>query len=320
MQEDIEDAFVRHCKSNPMKESLTKKLMESYPDYHEQPLSLSIAEIVDPRSVLSHFFTCYDLPDMRACLKDLLHDAIRAENADGSSHVLLHQDLEKLVEASWLIYHQNENGPGIKSTIPKSRQEFHFESSSNNLDLKYGPIHEFFECFTLPFARHYLISAIKAAESSQIWSKRAPTDLLHYFEMLEKLALSLYTIIKTDNKSKKVILPKTNSSPDLTQYHLFCGRYDKLEAWDFFPRCLSVKEYRDPYRVLEKFTQSNSKKEWQQSFRYILSFALGENGFSESSLNLELIKTAELLLKMLEACHLIYVRAQLGKPHFEPEK
>lgn len=300
-----------------MKESLEKKLMEQYPAYHEQPLTLSISEINDPHSVLSYFFTCYDLPDIRTCLKDLLHDAIRAENADGSSHVLLHQDLEKLVEAIWLIYHQNENGPEIKSAIPENRQESHFESSSNNLDLKYGPIHEFFECFTLPFARHYLISAIKAAESSQIWSKRAPTDLLHYFEMLEKLALSLYTIVKSDNKTKKVILPKTNASPDLTQYHLYCGRYDKLEAWDFFPRCLSVKEYCDPYRVLEKFTQWNSKKEWQKSLRYILSFALGENGFSESSINLELIKTAELLLKMLEACHLIYVRTQLGKPHSE---
>jgi len=304
----------------PMKESLGKKLMEPYPDYHEQPLSLSIAEINDPHSVLSQFFTCYDLLDIRASLKDLLHDAIRAENADGSSHVVLHQDLEKLVEASWLIYHRNENGPKIKSTIPENQQESHFAPSSSNFDLKYGPIHEFFECFTLPFARHYLISAIKAAESTQIWSKRAPADLLHYFEMLEKLALSLYTIVKTDNKTKKVILPKTNGSPDLTQYHLYCGRYDKLEAWDFFPRCLSPKEYRDPYRVLEKFTQWNSKKEWQNSLRYILSFALGENGFSESSINLELIKTTELLLKMLEACDLIYVRTQLGKPHFEPEK
>lgn len=294
--------------------------MEQYPDYHEQPLVLSIAEIEDPRSVLSYFFTCYDLPDIRTRLKNLLHDAIRAEKVDGSSHVLLHLDLEKLVEASWLIYHQDENGPKIKSTIPENRQEFHFESSSNNLDLTYGPIHEFFECFTLPFARHYLMSAIKAAESFQIWSKRAPTDLLHYFEMLEKLALSLYTIVKTDNKTKKVILPKTNGSPDLTQYHLYCGRYDKLEAWDFFPRCLTAKEYRDPYRVLEKFTQWNSKKEWQKNLRYILSFALGENGFCESSINLELIKTAELLLKMLEACHLIYVRTQLGKPHSESEK
>lgn len=310
-----------HRKLNPMKESLEKKLMEPYPAYHEQPLSLSFAEINDPCSVLSHFFTCYDLPDIRICLKDFLHDAIRAANADGSSHVVLHQDLEKLVEASWLIWRQNEDSPKTKNTNSEIPQKPDLEFSSiKELDSKYQKIHEFFECFTLPFARHYLISAIKAAESPRIWSKRAPTDLLHYFEMLGKLALSLYTIVKTDNTTKKVILPKTNGAPDLTQYHLYCGRYDKLEAWDFFPRCLSPKEYRDPYRVLEKFTQWNSKKEWQNSLRYILGFALGENGFSESSINLELIKTAELLLKMLEACHLIYVRTQLGKPHFEPEK
>lgn len=305
-----------------MKESLEKKLMEQYPDYHENSLSLSIAEIEDPRSVLSYFFTCYDLPDIRACLKDLLHDAIRAENADRSSHVVLHQDLEKLVEASWLIYHQNKNSQETKSSIPENHQNSHFESLTTDSYSKYGPIHEFFESFTLPFARYYLVSAIKAAESPDIWAKSAPTDLLHYFEMLEKLTFSVYTIVKIKNKTKKVILPKTNSSPDLTQYHLYCGRYDKLDPWDFFPRCLSAKEYRDPYMVLEKFTLWTSKKEWQMTLRYFLSYALGENSLFELGISLEIIKTAELLQKMLEACHLIYVRTQiqLGSLHSEPEK
>ncbi len=300
-----------------MKESLEKKLMDQYPAYHEQPLSLSIAEINDPRLVLSYFFKCYDLPDIRACLKELLHDAVKSDSIDASSHMILHRDLEKLVEASWLLYRQNENSNETKNKTAKNQQESPFESSSKNLDLKYWPIHEFFECYSLPFTRHYLVSAIKAAESPAIWDKSAPNDLLQFFEILEKLALSVYTIVKADSKTKKVILPGKSGSPDLTQYHLYCGRYDNLEAWDFFPRCLSPKEYRDPYRVLEKFTLWNSKKEWQKTFRYILSFALGENRLSELCIKLELIKTAELLQKMLEACHLIYVRTQLGNPHSE---
>ena len=93
-----------HYKLIPMKESLEKKHMEQYPPYHDQPLRLTIPEIENPSSVLTFFFICYDLPDIRACMKELLHDALRADNSDASSHVALHQDLEKLVEASWLIH------------------------------------------------------------------------------------------------------------------------------------------------------------------------------------------------------------------------
>ncbi|MCA6440873.1 MAG: hypothetical protein IM584_05045 [Chitinophagaceae bacterium] len=301
-----------------MKESLEKKLMEQYPAYHEKPLSLSIAEIDDPRSVLSYFFTCYDLPDLRACLKEFLHDAVKSDSIDASSHIILQQDLEKLVEASWLIYKQNEAPAETKIAVPDIPKKSHLESSTTEeSDSKYQQVHEFFESFTLPFARYYLLTAIKAAENPTIWDKSAPTDLLHFFEMLDALVSSTYIIAKKKLKIKTAILPKATGSPDLTQYHLYCSGYDQHSHWDYVPRCLSEKEYCDPYKALRKFTVWDFKQEWQKTLRYILSYALGESSLSELGINLELVKTTELLQKMLEACHLIYVRTQLGNPHSE---
>ncbi len=292
--------------------------MEPYPAYHEQPLSLSIAEIEDPRLVLSFFFTCYGLPDIRACLKELLQDALRADNADASNHVALQQDLEKLVEASWLIYRQTEAATETKNTVSEiARQTDSAFSATKELDSNYQEIYAFFESFTLPFARHYVLSACKAAECTGIWNKAAPNDLLYFFESLEALLPAVYSMAKKDNTAKMVVLPKCVHTPDITQYHLYCGQSTRHKPWDYFPRSLSAKEYRNPFKALQKFTSRASEKDWKQTLHYLLSYALGSDSISESGVNLELVRRSGLLLKMLEACHLIYVRTGIRNTHSE---
>lgn len=294
-----------------MKEHLRQELLTKYPEWHLNPFRLSIAEIEALLSVLDHFFQCYTLPQIRACLQELVYDSLRAEDSDAHSHVTTHEDIEKLVEAAWIICKQNSN-----ETEPKKQDlvnDNKNEEVVENVQLagSYSVIHDFFESFTLPFARYYLLSAIKAAEDLSIWDKRAPIDLLHFFDMLKSLISAVYSIVNKDNTVKLVILSKPGGSPDITQYHLYCGPYDQLEAWDFFPRSLSAKEYYDPYKALQKFTKWHSKQEWQMTLRYILSYALGNSSLSELGVNLELVRISELLQKMLEACHLIYVRTAI---------
>ena len=289
--------------------------LTQYPAWHEQPTQLTSQEMENPHSVFSSFFTRYSLVGSRACLKDFLHDALCADGADAPGHKSLHQDIEKLVEATWLIYRQNGINQETEKTIPGASR-----NGSNpkpfktaGLDSKYQAIHEFFESFTLPFARDYLLSAIRAAESSRIWNKGAPTNLLYFFESLEALLPAVYGIVKSGHKTKSVLLPGSANTTDISQYHLYCGVYDQHKPWDYFPRSLSAKEYRDPYKALQKFTSRASKKEWKENIRFLLSYALGVSSLSESGVNLELFTIAELLLKMLEACHLIYVRTRFNQ-------
>lgn len=290
-----------------MKENLRQKLLTEYPEWHDNPLKLSIAEIEDPYPVLDHFFQCYTLPQIRACLQELVYDSLRAEDTDAPSHVTTHEDIEKLVEAAWVIFKQENKGKEQKKNPELNGQEL--EELQNEASVACNSaINNFFESFTLPFARNYLLSAIKAAESKRIWNKAAPTDLLYFFESLEELLAAVYRIVKEGNLIQKVILPKSSNSPDLTQFHLYCGCYDQLKPWDYFPRTLSKKEYCNPYKALEKFTANTTKKEWKDILRYLLSYALGANSLSELSVNLELVRISEDLQKMLEACHLIYVR------------
>jgi len=267
-----------------MKEKLRQQLLTKFPEWHLNPLRLSIAEIEAPYDVLDHFFECYTLPQIRACLQELVYDSLRAEDTDAPSHITTHEDIEKLVEAAWVIFKQNGNGTEQKKQDlePDQNKRGVQEMENGKLVGCYKAINEFFESFSLPFARDYLLSALKAAESKRIWNKAAPNDLLYFFESLEALLLAIYSIVKEDNKIKKVILPKSPNSSDLTQYHLYCGRYDQLKPWDYFPRSLSAKEYQNPYKALQKFTSGASKKEWKETLHYLLSYALGANNLSFS--------------------------------------
>lgn len=298
-----------------MKEQLRQHLLTQYPAWHEQPLRLTIPEMEDPFSVLTFFFDCYTLPDIRTCLEELLNDSLRAEGVEASDHVSTHGDIEKLVEAVWIIHQQARNGTKQKNQelTPDQNEQGVADIENEELIVCYQSIHDFFDSFTLPFARSYLLSALKAAESTHIWNKRAPTDLLYFFESLEALLPAVFSIAKSGDKVKKVSLPKSTDTPNLTKCHLYCGTYDQHESWDYFPRSLSAKEYCDPYKALQKFTAWASKKEWKEILQYILSYALGANSLSELGVNLELVRISELLQKMLDACHLIDVRISIQK-------
>lgn len=82
-------------------------LTHIWPSWHQNPLRLSIEEIEHPSTTLTHFFQTYHLPDIRSCLNNWLQDALAKETVEAKEHVSTHREVEKLVEAAWLI-HQNE--------------------------------------------------------------------------------------------------------------------------------------------------------------------------------------------------------------------
>jgi hypothetical protein len=174
-------------------------------------------------------------------------------------------------------------------------------------------IQTFFSCFSLPLARKYLLSAVKAAESKSVWNLNAPTDLLSFFGELECLLHGAYQLTKTGQASRLARLDR-NNVPDLFLTHQYCGTLDTKQPWENMPRNISAAEYRDPYKALQKLGAYCSKKEWQETLNYILNYALGRSSINELGLGLELVQVTELLLKMIDACHLIHVRMNAREP------
>jgi len=87
---------------------------QSYPSYHNQPFRLTTEEMEDPMLVLNDFFAAYRLPELRAALNLLLQDGLRATESEASAHMSTSDDMEKLVEAAWLLHQANKDNGRTK--------------------------------------------------------------------------------------------------------------------------------------------------------------------------------------------------------------
>lgn len=85
-----------------MNDNLNEALFEIYPEWHSQPFRLNNKEMDDPHLVIREFFDWANLPLARICLQEWLYASLEAANS--SNFVHLHAQVDKLVEACWLIY------------------------------------------------------------------------------------------------------------------------------------------------------------------------------------------------------------------------
>lgn len=91
-----------------------------FPDYHTNPLRLTIDEIKNPSIVIDEFFEAYHLPDIRLCMENWLHDGLVAETIESKGHVYTHDKVIKLIEACWLIRQNNKEktANSLPVTVP----------------------------------------------------------------------------------------------------------------------------------------------------------------------------------------------------------
>jgi hypothetical protein len=170
----------------------------------------------------------------------------------------------------------------------------------------------FFDCFTLPRARKILAKMLIAAEAKSTCKKQSPARLLHFADMLEELLETVYCIVNNGEYNPGVLLDSFEQETlwMLTDYQLYCAGYNGQSPWDYFPRYLSKKEFLDPYRTLETFTRQQSIDCWKQTVRNILSHALSNQPITELNDELCMLHTAVSQHKMIEAAHLLAVRAE----------
>lgn len=96
---------------------LNLRMLSQYPKWHDKPLRLTTAEMNDPHLVLEDFFQAYSLSDTRACLKELLEDALSANDVNPMSHFTLYDHIEKLIEAAFLIHQKKESTPDEETDL-----------------------------------------------------------------------------------------------------------------------------------------------------------------------------------------------------------
>jgi hypothetical protein len=97
---------------------LRKQIFTEFPEWHRRPFRLSVEEMKDPGLVITEFFEGYSLPDIRACLRQWLIDAIFLGEAKPAVHFSTYEYVEKLIEAVWVLH----NRKAVKLPTKKKRK------------------------------------------------------------------------------------------------------------------------------------------------------------------------------------------------------
>jgi hypothetical protein len=75
----------------------------NWPEWHQQPLLLTVEEMASPETVVQAFFDCYSLSQARHCLHEWLVDAASKHWLAEINYLSLYEHTLKLVEAAWLM-------------------------------------------------------------------------------------------------------------------------------------------------------------------------------------------------------------------------
>lgn len=164
----------------------------------------------------------------------------------------------------------------------------------------YQVIAELFTFADITFYRKMIKGVLSFTNRGKIYRKDSPGDLLFEFKMLESAINAAYVISKEKKESPIIV-----EDYSLLNKNLYCGQHVGSSEWDFFPRTLSVKEYKNPYLAFRNFFKYQKLDKWKEDLQEVLNYSLSKY---TDGLELELLAIYFHLTKLIEAAHLIDVR------------
>jgi len=194
-----------------MNKQLRQRLSSKYPEWHQQPLRLSVEEIESPHSVVSEFFGWYTLPEIRVCLKQWLDNSLDDNNPASVEHVTLYDNIEKLVEAAWLINKKEQSESNNKQEEQQQpTSEIHKTASTElviNPSDEWKKVNDFFGMLPLTEACNDLWEMTKRALTNpddETSASERNTTLYLYENTIE-----LYKAAHTLLQQRKELLAST---------------------------------------------------------------------------------------------------------------
>lgn len=176
-------------------------------------------------------------------------------------------------------------------------------------ELAYAIIAEFFNTYSLSLSLAYLRKVLRAANSHQHWQGNG-ANVLFFYERLQALVIAALTIHYGGGRREAAIIPLAKGqAPDIGKHEDYCGWHRLRAPWYFVPRHLSRKEYSNPYLVFKKLAGKGSKKQWKWRLQELCHYTLGTSQIGGWNEDLDSLQLYLLLAKVLEAAHLIEVRA-----------
>jgi hypothetical protein len=136
------------------------------------------------------------------------------------------------------------------------------------------------------------------ASGAGVYKGDSPGDVLLYSKLIRSLIKAAHAL--RHKKHRTVSIKKE----ELFHKKYYCSHYVSADVWKELPRCLSEKEYSDPYRVFQQFFSYQSLNSWLQCWEQVV-----ENAFCSDSTSItDPLTVCTHLIKLVEAAHLVDVR------------
>ena len=157
--------------------------------------------------------------------------------------------------------------------------------------------HFFAEAHVYHF-RRLIKKLVCHASGAGVYKEYPPGDVLIYSKIIRSLIKVAHALRHI--KHSAVTIKKE----DFFNKKSYCSHYVSADAWKEFPRCLSEKEYSDPYRAFQRFFSYRSLGNWLQCWEQVVENALN----SDTTAITAPLTVCIYLIKLVEAAHLVDVR------------
>lgn len=183
------------------------------------------------------------------------------------------------------------------------------KQETNKNTKAYNSISEFFDAWSLTLANHYLFKILKASMAVKPTNLN-PSTVLFFFKTLDGLITAALRIHDSGEQREQAIIQLNEDAlPDLSNCSQYFGWYLPAHPWQFMPRALQVKEYANPYLVFKKLSRYANEEKWKYILAELQDFTFYKSSFVECGEEFNILTIHRLLQKLIEAAHLIEVRA-----------
>lgn len=148
--------------------------------------------------------------------------------------------------------------------------------------------------------RKMIKGVLLTAYRDKVYNKDEPGHIVVKFKAIESLIFSAHALEKEHKGNSAKV-----KGVDLLNKKVYCGQDGALTEWDYFPRSLSAKEFKNPYLVFSRFFKYQDLHKWRADLQEVLENALTK---SPNDMEVQPLPVYIHLTKLIESAHLINLR------------
>jgi len=131
-------------------------------------------------------------------------------------------------------------------------------------------------------------------------------------KLLEELIKAAFEITESCSKRENAIIAN-DSEEGAPASGDYVSHYRDCNPWNSFPRSLTIKQYRNPYKAIKKFARYASLPQWKTYIKDCTEYALLDTNIDDVLLSYDILAFRLHLLQLIEACHLLDVRTNANE-------